>query len=156
VDINLSLLGQAITFAILVWFTMKFVWPPLTRMMDARAAHIADGLAAADRAKLDLELTGRQIVEKLREAKGQAAQIVTQAEQRATHVVEEARLQARAEGERIIAAAKAEVQQEFAQAKEALRQQVADLVIAGAEQILRREIDAKQHSVLLSQIKTEL
>jgi F-type H+-transporting ATPase subunit b len=152
----MSLLGQAITFAILVWFTMKFVWPPLTRMMDERAARIADGLAAADRAKLDLELAGKQSTEKLREAKIHSAQIIAQAEKRATQIIEEAKEQAKAEGERMIVAAKADIAQEIFRTKEALRQQVSNLVILGAEQILRREVDANQHTELLATIKAEL
>lgn len=155
-DINLSLLGQAITFALLVWFTMKFVWPPLTRMMDERAARIADGLAAADRAKLDLELAGKQSADKLREAKTQSAQVIAQAEKRAAQIIEEAKEQAKVEGERIVVAAKAEVTQELSRAKESLRQQVAGLVITGTEQILRREVDASRHAELLASIKAEL
>lgn len=152
----MSLLGQAITFAILVWFTMKFVWPPLTHKMDERAARIADGLAAADRAKLDLELAGKQSKEKLREAKVQSAQIIAQAEKRATQIIEEAKEQAKVEGERIVSAAKAEIAQEISHTKEALRQQVSSLVVLGAEQILRREVDAGQHAKLLATIKAEL
>lgn len=155
-DINMSLLGQAITFAILVWFTMKFVWPPLTRMMDERAARIADGLAAADRAKLDLELAGKQSAEKMREAKLKSAKIITQAEKRATQIIEDAKGQAKIEGERIVEAAQAEVAQEVSRAKEVLRQQVSSLIITGAEQILRREINAGQHTELLATITAEL
>lgn len=155
-DINLSLLGQAITFAILVWFTMKFVWPPLTQMMDERAQRIADGLAAADRAKLDLELAGKKSTEKMREAKQQAAQLIAQAEKRANQIVDEAKGQAKVEGDRILAAAQAEVSQEMARAKETLRSQVAHLAVLGAEQILRREVDANRHTELLATIKSEL
>lgn len=155
-DINMSLLGQAITFAILIWFTMKFVWPPLTRMMDERAAYIADGLAAADRAKLDLELAGKQSSERLREAKVQSAQIIAQAEKRAAQIIEDAKDQAKVEGERIVIAAKAEVAQEMSRAKESLRQQVAGLAVAGAEQILRREVDVDQHAELLATLKVGL
>ena len=154
--INMSLLGQAITFAILVWFTMKFVWPPLTRMMDERAARIADGLAAADRAKLDLELAGKQSSEKLREAKVQSAQIIAQAEKRSRQLIEEAKAQAKIEGERLLVAAKAEVAQEVLRAREGLRQQVASLVVAGAEQIVRREVDSHRHTELLATIEAEL
>ena len=155
-DINLSLLGQAITFAILVWFTMKFVWPPLTNMLDERAARIADGLAAADRAKLDLELTGKQSVEKLREAKAQSAQIVAQAQTRATHLIEEAKVQAKIEADKIKAMAEAELAQEVVRAKEALRKEVAHLVVVGAEQILRQEVDLKRHTELLANLEAEL
>lgn len=155
-DINLSLLGQAITFAILVWFTMKFVWPPLTNMLDERAARIADGLAAADRAKLDLELAGKQSVEKLREAKAQSAQIVAQAQKRATHLIEEAKAQAKTEADKIKTMAEAELAQEVVRAKEALRKEVAHLVVVGAEQILRQEVDLKRHAELLANLEAEL
>jgi F-type H+-transporting ATPase subunit b len=156
VDINSSLLGQAITFALLVWFTMKFVWPPLTHKMDERAARIADGLAAADRAKLDLELAGKQSTEKLREAKVHSAQIIAQAEKRAAQIVEDAKQQAKTEAERLVIAAKADIAQEIFRTKEALRQQVSSLVVLGAEQILRREVDANQHTELLATLKAEL
>jgi len=155
-DINASLIGQAITFAILVWFTMKFVWPPLVRALDERAAKIADGLAAADRAKNDLALAEKGAADKLREARGQSAEIIAQAEKRAAQMVEEARNQARAEGERLINAAKAEIDQEINRAKEALRAQVSDLAIAGAQRILRREVDAATHAALLADLKAEL
>ena len=126
-DINASLLGQAITFALLVIFTMKFVWPPLTNMMDERAKRIADGLAAADRGKQDLELAEKRAADKLREAKQQVADIIAQAEKRAAQIVDEAKDVARVEGERLIAGAKAEIDQEVYRAKESLRAQVADL-----------------------------
>jgi F-type H+-transporting ATPase subunit b len=155
-DINASLLGQMITFAILVWFTMKFVWPPLTNMMDERAKKIAEGLAAADRAKQDLDLAQKGADEKLREAKRQASEIIGLAEKRAAQIVDEAKHVAKSEGDRIVDAAKAEVDQEVQRAKEALRQQVADLAVAGAEKILRREVNAAQHADLLVSIKAEL
>lgn len=155
-DINLSLLGQAITFAILVWFTMKFVWPPLTTMLDERAARIAEGLAAADRAKLDLELAKKQSSEKLREAKAQSTQVVAHAEMRATQIIEEAKEQAKVEAERIKTLAQAENEQAVLRAKETLRQELATLVVAGVEQILQKEIDAKQHAKLLETLRAEL
>lgn len=155
-DINASLLGQAITFALLVIFTMKFVWPPLTNMMDERAKRIADGLAAADRGKQDLELAEKRAADKLREAKQQATDIIAQAEKRAAQIVDEAKDVARVEGERLIAGAKAEIDQEVYRAKESLRAQVADLAVAGAEKILRKEIDASKHAGLLASIQAEL
>lgn len=155
-DINLSLLGQAITFAILVWFTMKFVWPPLTTMLDERAARIAEGLAAADRAKLDLELAKKQSSEKLREAKAQSTQVVAHAEMRATQIIEEAKGQAKVEAERIKTLAQAENEQAVLRAKETLRQELATLVVAGVEQILQKEVDAKQHAKLLETLRAEL
>ncbi|MFO1387433.1 MAG: F0F1 ATP synthase subunit B [Chitinivorax sp.] len=155
-DINASLLGQAITFAILVWFTMKFVWPPLTTMLDERAKRIADGLAAADRGKQDLQNAEKLAADKVREAKKQASEIIAQAEKRAAQIVEESKDAARVEGERIVAGAKAEIDQEVHRAKEALRAQVAGLAVAGAEKILRKEIDAAKHADLLTSIQAEL
>ena len=155
-DINASLLGQAITFAILVWFTMKFVWPPLTTMLDERAKRIADGLAAADRGKQDLQNAEKLAADKVREAKKQASEIIAQAEKRAAQIVDESKDAARVEGERIVAGAKAEIDQEVHRAKEALRAQVAGLAVAGAEKILRKEIDAAKHADLLTSIQAEL
>ena len=155
-DINASLLGQAITFAVLVWFTMKFVWPPLTTMLDERAKRIADGLAAADRGKQDLQNAEKLAADKVREAKKQASEIIAQAEKRAAQIVEESKDTARVEGARIVAGAKAEIDQEVHRAKEALRAQVAGLAGAGAEKILRKEIDAAKHADLLTSIQAEL
>ncbi len=155
-NINATLLGQAITFAILVWFTMKFVWPPLTNMMDERAKRIADGLAAAERGKQDLEEASRRVEDQIRAAKQQATELVLAAEKRSGQIVEEAKQAAKSEGERILAEARAEVGQEVSRAKEALRGQVAELAVVGAEKILRREIDAAKHADLLASIKAEL
>jgi F-type H+-transporting ATPase subunit b len=155
-DINASLLGQAITFAVLVWFTMKFVWPPLTTMLDERAKRIADGLAAADRGKQDLQNAEKLAADKVREAKKQASEIIAQAEKRAAQIVDESKDTARVEGARIVAGAKAEIDQEVHRAKEALRAQVAGLAVAGAEKILRKEIDAAKHADLLTSIQAEL
>ena len=155
-DINATLLGQAITFAVLVWFTMKFVWPPLTNMMDERAKRIADGLAAAERGKQDLEEASRRVEAEIRAAQQKATEMLINAEKRANQIVEEAKQAARTEGERIIADAKAEIDQEVLRAKEALRGQVAGLAVAGAEKILRKEIDAAKHADLLASIKAEL
>jgi F-type H+-transporting ATPase subunit b len=156
VEFNATLLGQAITFAILVWFTMKFVWPPLTNMMDERAKRISDGLAAAERGKQDLEAAEKRVAGELHKAKQQATEIVLSAEKRANQIVEEAKDVARTEGARLVADAKAEIGQEVLRAKEALRAQVADLAVAGAEKILRREIDAGKHADLLTSIEAEL
>ena len=154
-EFNVTLLGQAITFAILVWFTMKFVWPPLTNMMDERAKRIADGLAAAERGKQDLEAAEKRVADELRKAKQQATEIVMAAEKRASQIVDEAKDAARGEGARIVADAKSEIDQEVLRAKEALRAQVADLAVAGAEKILRKEIDSAKHADLLASIKAE-
>ncbi len=154
-EFNVSLLGQAITFAILVWFTMKFVWPPLTNMMDERAKRIADGLAAAERGKQDLEAAEKRVADELNKARQQATEIVMAAEKRASQIVDEAKDDARTEGARIVAEAKSEVEQEVLRAKEVLRAHVADLAVSGAEKILRREIDSARHADLLASIKAE-
>jgi F-type H+-transporting ATPase subunit b len=155
-DINASLFGQAGVFAILVFFVMKFVWPPLINTLDERAKRISDGLSAADRAKHDLELAEKRATEELRKAKVQAAEIVVQAEKRASQIVDEAKENARAEGDRLVAGARAQVEQQVHHAKEELRARVADLAVMGAEKILRKEIDAARHSDLLLSLQTEL
>jgi F-type H+-transporting ATPase subunit b len=155
-NINLTLVAQAITFAIFIWFTVRFVWPPLQRAMEARQKTIAEGLAAAERGRLDLQAAATRSNEILAEAKQQVQEIIAQADRRSAQIVEEAKATAKSEGERIIAGAKAEIDQEFSRAREALREQVALLAIAGAEKILRREVDAKAHADLLAQLKGEL
>jgi F-type H+-transporting ATPase subunit b len=156
VNINATLLGQAITFAILIWFTMKFVWPPLTQAMQERAKTIADGLAAAERGKHEQELAAKRAAEVIREAKDKAAEIIAAGDKRASEIVEEAKAQAKAEGDRIIAAAKAEVDQEVFRAKEQLRTQVSAIALEGAGKILGREIDAKAHNDLLEKLVAEI
>jgi len=155
-DINASLLGQAITFAILVWFTMKFVWPPLTAALDERTKRIADGLAAAERGKQDLEQAEKRVSAELDRAKQQASEIIAQSEKRATAIIEEAKGNAKAEADRIVAGAKAELAQEVQRAKSDLRNQVATLAVAGAEKILRREVDQKAHADILGDLKAQL
>jgi F-type H+-transporting ATPase subunit b len=155
-NINLTLLAQAISFAILIWFTVKFVWPPLLTAIETRQKTIADGLAAGERGKHDLELAAKRASQELHAAKDRASEIIAQAEKRATEIVEEAKGNAKVEGDRIITGAKAEIEQEVNRAKEGLRQQVSDLAVAGAEKILRREIDAKAHAEMLSAIAKEL
>lgn len=154
-EFNATLLGQAITFAILVWFTMKFVWPPLTNMMEERAKQIADGLAAAERGKQDLEAAEKRVADELRQAKQQATELILAAEKRANQVVEEAKDIARTEGAKLVADAKAQIDQDVLRAKEVLREQVASLAVSGAEKILRKEIDAAKHADLLASIKAE-
>ena len=154
-EFNVTLLGQAITFAILVWFTMKFVWPPLTNMMEERAKRIADGLAAAERGKQDLEAAEKRVADEIRKAKQQAMEIVTAAEKRASQIVEEAKDAASTEGARIVAEAKGQIDQEVLRAKETLREHVASLAVTGAEKILRKEIEQTKHADLLSSIKAE-
>ena len=155
-NINLTMIAQAIMFAIFIWFTVKFVWPPLLRAIEARQKTIAEGLAAAERGRLDLEAAAKRSNEMMAEAKKQVQEIIAQADRRAAQIVEEAKGAAKTEGERLVTGAKAEIDQEFSRAKEALREQVAALAIAGAEKILRREVDAKAHADLLSQLKQEL
>lgn len=155
-NFNLTLLAQAVTFALFIWFTVKFVWPPLLRAIETRQKTIADGLAAAERGKNELELAGKKSADVLRDAKHQAADIVAQAEKRAAQIVEEAKLAAKVEGDRLIAGAHAQIEQEVFQARESLRQKVAGLVVAGAEKILEREVDAKAHADLLGALEKQL
>jgi F-type H+-transporting ATPase subunit b len=156
VNINATLLGQAIWFAVFIYITMKYIWPPMKRAMDLRQKQIADGLAAAERGRQDLEIAAKRADELMREARAQAQEILAQAEKRAAQVVDEAKGQAKAESDRIVAAAKSEIEQEAFRAKEALRVQVAALAVKGAEKILRREVDAKVHSDLLNTVAAEL
>jgi F-type H+-transporting ATPase subunit b len=156
VNINATLLGQAITFAILIWFTMKFVWPPLMAAMAERAKTIADGLAAAERGKHDLELAEKRAAEILRLGKEKASEIITASEKRASEIIEEAKSQAKTEGDRILVAAKADIDQEVFRAKEQLRTQVTAVALAGAGKILGREIDAKTHNDLLDKLVAEI
>jgi F-type H+-transporting ATPase subunit b len=155
-NINLSLFAQAASFALFIWFTVKFVWPPIIRAIEQRQKTIADGLAAAERGKQDLELASKRVDELIREAKEQAQVIIAQAETRGVQLVEEAKTNAKAEGDRMLAAAKAELEQEVSRAKDTLRAQVAVLAVQGAEKILRREVDAKVHAELLNAVANEL
>ncbi|GAB2859513.1 F0F1 ATP synthase subunit B [Pseudoduganella ginsengisoli] len=155
-DINMSLVGQMITFAVLVWFSMKFVFPALNGALDERAKRIADGLAAADQGKASMEIAAKQSAQALATARDEAATLVSDAEKRAQLVAEEIKANAKAEAERIVANAKAEADQQITQAREALRAQVADLAVKGAEQILKREVTASAHADLLNRLATEL
>lgn len=155
-NINFTLIAQAIAFAVLIWFTVKFVWPPLLQAIETRQKEIADGLAAAQEGKSALEVAAKKSEATLNEAKQMASEIISQAEKRATQIIEEAKGNAKAEGERILTGAKAEIDQEVNRAKEGLRAQVSALAIAGAEKILRKEIDSKAHSDMLSKLAAEL
>ena len=155
-SINATLIVQMIVFAILVWFTMKFVWPPITAALDERAKKIADGLSAADKAKAELALANRRVEEQLSAARNDAAQRLADAERLAQSMIEEAKGRANDEGAKIIAAAKAEAEQEATKAREALREQVAALAVKGAESILKREVNAGVHAELLNRLKAEL
>ena len=155
-SINATLIAQLIVFLILVWFTMTFVWPPITKALDERAAKIAAGLSAADKAKSELSNANKRVEEQLSSARNDAAQRLADAERLAQSMIEEAKSRASDEGAKIIAAAKAEAEQESLKAREALRAQVAALAVKGAEQILKREVDAGVHAALLTQLQTEL
>lgn len=155
-NLNATLIAQFVVFFILAWFTMKFVWPPIVKALDERAKKIADGLAAADKAKADLSLAEKKVVEELRKARESAGDVRVSAEKQAAKFIDDAR----AEAARIIAQAREAAEGEAAaasqRAKEALREQVAQLAVAGAERILRREINAQVHTDLLANLKQEL
>lgn len=155
-SINATLFVQAIVFAILVWFTMKFVWPPIASALDERAAKIADGLAAADKAKSELASANARVEQELAQSRTETASRLADAERRAQAIIEEAKARATEEGNKIIAAAKVEAEQQAVKARETLREQVAVLAVKGAEQILRKEVNAGIHADLLSRLKTEL
>jgi len=156
VSINATLFAQLVVFFLLAWFTMKFVWPPIVKALDERAQKIADGLSAADKAKADLVSANKRVEEQLSAARNDAAQRLADAERLAQSMVEEAKTRASEEGAKIIAAAKAEAEQESMKAREVLRDQVAALAVKGAEQILRKEVNASVHADLLGRLKTEL
>lgn len=155
-NINFTLISQAVAFSVFIWFTIKFVWPPLLRAIEERQKQIADGLAAGERGKKELELASQKSSEALKDAKQRATEIITQAEKRAAEIIEEAKDNAKVEGERILTGAKAEIDHEVFAAKEVLRRQIAELALAGASKILRREVDAKVHADLLASIEEEL
>jgi F-type H+-transporting ATPase subunit b len=156
VSINSTFFAQLIVFAILVLFTMKFVWPPIAAALDERASKIAAGLAAADKAKAELTNANKRVEEELAKSKGESAVRLAEAESRAQAMIEEAKAKATEEGSKIIAAAKVEAEQQTVKARETLREQVAALAVKGAEQILRKEVNASVHADLLGRLKTEL
>ena len=155
-NITATLFAQAAVFALFIAFTVKFIWPYMLRAIETRQKTIADGLAAAEQGRRSLETSTRQAEEALAQARGRAAEILAQAEKRVAQMIEEAKNAAREEGGREKAAAKAEIAQELTRAREQLRDHVASLAVAGAEKILRREIDAKAHAELLDSIKKQL
>ena len=155
-NINLTLLMQAAAFAAFIWFTAKFVWPPLMRAIDTRQKQIADGLAAGEQGRQSLASTEKRIADMMTEAKTRSSEIIAQGDKLKTETIDAAKAQAKAEADRILAGAKAEIEQEIMRAKEALRNQVADLAVAGAAKILKREVDAKAHADLLAAIRQEL
>jgi F-type H+-transporting ATPase subunit b len=156
VSINATLFVQAIVFLILVLFTMKFVWPPVAKALDERAQKIADGLAAADRAKSELSAANQRVEQELSQARNETATRLADADRRAQAIIEEAKVRASEEAAKIVAAARSEAEQQAVQARETLREQVAVLAVKGAEQILRKEVDSGVHAELLTRLKTEL
>ena len=155
-DINLTLIMQAVAFAAFIWFTAKFIWPPLMNAIATRQKQIADGLAAGEAGRQNLASAERRIADMLAEAKTRSSEIVAQGEKFKQETIEAAKAEARVDAGRIIAAANAEIQQEIAHARESLRDQVAALAVAGASKILQREVDAKAHADLLAAIRKEL
>ncbi len=155
-NINATLIIQMIVFLILVGFTMKYVWPPIATALDERAKKIADGLAAADKAKADLASANKRVEEELAKSRNEAATRLAEAERRAQSLIDEAKGRAVEEGNKIIAAAKVDAEQQVIKAREALREQVAGLAVKGAEQILKREVNASVHADLLGRLKAEL
>jgi len=156
VSINATLLASMIVFALLVLFTMKFVWPPITTALDERVRKIADGLAAADKAKAELSSANKRVEAELASSRTETAARLADAERRGQTIIEDAKLKAAEEASKIIAAAKAEAAQQTIKARETLREQVAALAVKGAEQILRKEVNAGVHADLLGRLKTEL
>ena len=155
-NINLTLIAQLVSFAVFVWFCMKFVWPPLTKAMDERKAKIAEGLAAGERGQHEKELAQKRAKETLHKAKQQAAEIKSNAEKQAALIIEEARDKAKEEGGRQLAAAQAEIEQESNKAREVLRAKVAELAILGAEKILRKEINADAHQEIVESVAKQI
>jgi F-type H+-transporting ATPase subunit b len=155
-NINATLIGQSIAFFLFVWFVMKYVWPPLIVALDERKKTIADGLAAAERGQHEQELAEKAAEKHIKAAKGQAAEILSQAQKRATEIVEEAKGDARQEADGIKKAATAEIDQEVNRAKEHLRQQVVSIAMAGAEKVLKREIDEKAHGEIVDDLIAQI
>ncbi len=155
-NITVSLFGQVIAFVLLIWFVNRVLWDPVSKMLEDRQKRIADGLAAGEKGKHELERAKKLAKETLHEAKTKAGEIIAQAEKRASEIVEEAKQDARTEGDRLLAAANSEIDREVNRARETLRGQVADITVAGAKRILKREIDAKAHEDLLKELVTQI
>lgn len=155
-NINLTMLMQAIGFGLFIWFSAKYIWPPMMRAIETRQKQIAEGLQAGEQGRQNLVSAERRAAEMIAEARAKASEIVANGEKFKAETMDQAKLDAGAERERIIAAAKAEAQQEFQAAREQLRNQVADLAVAGASRILQREVDPKAHADLLESIRREL
>jgi F-type H+-transporting ATPase subunit b len=155
-NINLTLIAQLVSFAVFVWFTMKFIWPPLVRAMDERKARIAEGLAAAERGQHEQELAEKRAKETLHKAKQQAAEIKANADRQAAKIIEEARDKAKEEGQRQLVAAQAEIEQATNRAREDLRARVSELAVLGAEKILRKEINADAHRDIVESLANQI
>ena len=155
-NLNFTLIAQALAFALFIWFAVKFIWPPLMRAIEQRQKQIADGLAAGEQGRRELEAAGKRAHDELAKARGRVGEIIGSAEKRDAQMLDEAKAAAQAEADRIIAAAKADIDQQVARAREMLREQVASLAVAGAEKILRREVNAQTHADLLNQLKREI
>jgi F-type H+-transporting ATPase subunit b len=155
-NINFTLIAQAITFAIFIWFTVKFVWPPLLNAIETRQKEIADGLAAANEGKMSLEVASKKNAEALEQTKQKSSEILGQAEKRASQIIDDAKVVANTEAERIKSSAQSEIEQEINRAKEDLRGQISNLAIAGAEKILEKEIDQKTHADMLTKLAKDL
>tara|TARA_R110002050_G_scaffold218707_1_gene354625 strand:+ start:77 stop:547 length:471 start_codon:yes stop_codon:yes gene_type:complete len=155
-NLNATIIGQSIAFFVFVWFCMKYVWPPITSILEERQKKIAEGLEAADRAQRDLNLAQNKAAEELRDAKQQGAELIDLANKRANQIVEEAKDKAREEGQRLIAGAQAEIEMELQRAKEDLRSQVAAIAVAGAEKILENTIDQAANEELMKKLASEL
>jgi len=156
VSINATLIGQMITFTLLVWFTMQYVWPPLIEALDERKKKISEGLAAAEKGQEDVKLAEKKAIKYLKEAKAESANIIALAQKRANEVVEESKGTAKLEGERMIESAKAQIEQEIQQAKETLRKEVSSLALKAAEQILQEEVDKAKHKEIISKVSKQL
>ena len=155
-NFNATLIGQSITFIVFVWFCMKYIWPPLMAALDERNARISEGLAAAQQGQQDLEDAQVKVGESLNDAKQQAQEIINQAQKRANEIVDEAKGAARGEADKIKVAASADIDQQINSAREELRKEVSSIALAGAAQILKREVDAKAHAAVLDELVTQI
>lgn len=155
-NFNATLIGQSITFLVFVWFCMKYIWPPLLAVLEERNARISDGLAAAERGQKDLEEAQLKVGDSLKDAKQQAQEIINQAQKRANEIVDEAKQIARDEADKIKVAAASDVDQQIHSAREQLRKEVSGIALAGAEKILKREVDAKTHATVLDELVAQI
>jgi F-type H+-transporting ATPase subunit b len=155
-NLNATIFGQTIVFIIFVWFCMKFIWPPIMEALHERKKQIADGLAAGEKGKHDLELAQKRAIESLKEAKAKAAEIIAHAEKRAGEIADEAKITAKEEGDHIIANARSDIAQEVNQAREQLRSSLSSLVVTGAAKILEKEVDEKAHAKLLDKLVEQI